>query len=192
VFSLSLRVFALWVSGIKGSQLFVAIGGFKTRVSDPKALVKTVSEATAPHPVQIMDADKVAGCDHLFMAAVNAVKSTETGLAVSKSITVEAILYASAQDQITKAIALLGVTAKSKAVALMVFAPSKAEVEGAYRKAANILGEEDDSVLEIDDAKAASLRKTYGIKDVELKAAGGLIALGRLVVERGALLSLRR
>ena len=182
----------MWVSGIKSSPLFVAIGGFRTEVSDPKALVKAVSDATAPHPIQIMDAGKVAGRDHLFMAAVNAAKSTETGLAVSKSITVEAILYASAQDQITKALVLLGVTAKSTSVALMVFAPSRAEAEGSYRKAAKLLGVEDDSVLEIDDAKAASLRKTYGIGNVELEAAGGPVSLGRLVVERGTLLSLRR
>lgn len=150
----------MWVSGIKGSPLFVAIGGFRAEVSDPKALVKAVSDATAPHPVQIMDAGKIAGRDHLFMAAVNAAKSTETGLAVSKSITVEAILYGSAQDQITKALVLLGVTAKSTSVALMVFAPSRAEAEGAYRKAAKLLGKEDDNVLEINDAKAASLRKS--------------------------------
>jgi KEOPS complex subunit Cgi121 len=188
----TLRVFAVWVSGIKGSPLFVAVGGFRSEVGDPKALVKAVSEATAPHAVQLLDAGRVAGRDHLFMAAVNAAKSTETGLAVSKSITVEAILYASAQDQITKALALLGVTSKSSTVALMVFAPSRAEAEDAYRKAAKLLGKEDDGVLEIDDAKAASLRKTYGIGELELRAAGGASALGRLVVERGALLSLRR
>ena len=182
----------MWVSGIKGSPLFVAIGGFCTSVGDPKALVKAVSEATAPHVVQIMDAGKVAGCDHLFMAAVNAAKSTETGLAVSKSITVEAILYASAQDQITKALAMLGITAKSTTVALIVFAPSRTEAEKAYAKAAKLLEKEDDSVLEIDDSKVASLRKTYGIGELELRAAGGPASLGRLIVERGALLSLRR
>jgi tRNA threonylcarbamoyladenosine modification (KEOPS) complex Cgi121 subunit len=182
----------MWVSGIKGSPLFVAIGGFRVEVGDPKALVRAVSEASAPHAAQIVDAGRVAGRDHLFMAAVNAARSTETGMAVSKSITVEAILYASAQDQITKALALLGVTAKSSTVALVVFAPSRGEAEESYGKAAKLLGEEDDGVLEIDEVKTASLRKTYGIGDEELEAAGGPGALGRLVVERGALLSLRR
>ena len=182
----------MWVSGIKGSPLFVAIGGFRVKVKDPKTLVMMVSKASAPNVAQIIDAGRVAGRDHLFMASVNAAKSTETGMAVSKSITVEAILYASAQDQITKALALLGVTTKSTAVALLVFAPSRGEAEKSYGKAAELLGEEDDDVLEIDDAKAASLRKTYDIGDKELEAAGGPSALGRLVVERGALLSLRR
>jgi tRNA threonylcarbamoyladenosine modification (KEOPS) complex Cgi121 subunit len=190
--SQSLKGFAMWISGIKGSPLFVAIGGFRVKVKDPQTLVRMVSEASAPYIAQIVDAGRVASRDHLFMAAVNAAKSTETGMAVSKSITVEAILYASAQDQITKALTLLGVTTKSTTVALMVFAPSLGEAEKSYSKVAELLGEEDDVVLEIDDAKATSLRKMYDIGDKELEAAGGPSALGRLIVERGALLSLRR
>lgn len=183
----------MWVSAVKDSTWFVAVGGFKVKgIKDVRALVKTVNDAASPHPAQIVDASKVAGRDHLFIAAVNAVKSTDTGVAVSKNITVEALLYASAQDQITKALEMLGVTPKSTTVALMVFAQSKAEAEGAYGKASTHLGAEDDSVLDLDETKAAALKKTYGVSEEELKAAGGSSALGGLIVERGALLSLRR
>jgi tRNA threonylcarbamoyladenosine modification (KEOPS) complex Cgi121 subunit len=183
----------VWVSGVKDSRWFVAIGGFRVNVvKEARALVKMVSDAASPHPAQIVDAAKVAGRDHLFLAAVNAVKSTETGVAVSKNITVEALLYASAQDQITRALEMLGVTGKSTSVALMIFAPSKAEAEDAYRKAAAHLGEEDDKVLELTEGKVASLKRTYGVSEEELKSAGGPSALGGLIVERGALLSLRR
>jgi tRNA threonylcarbamoyladenosine modification (KEOPS) complex Cgi121 subunit len=183
----------MWVSGIKNSPWFVAIGGFRIKgVKDPKALVGAVSVAVAPHFAQIVDAKKVAGREHLFMATVNAAKSTETGMAVSKSITIEALLYASAQDQITKALRMLGVSLKSTTIALIVFAQSQEEAELTYSKAAKHLGEEDDEVLEIDDLKAVSLKETYGIGDEELDAVGEPEALGRLIVERGALLSLRR
>jgi len=182
----------MWVSGIKGSPLFVAIGGFRVEVGDPKALVRAVSEASAPHAAQIVDAGRVAGRDHLFMAAVNAARSTETGMAVSKSITVETILYASAQDQITKALARMGVNVATRRVALMVFAHSREEVEEAYNRVAKRLGTEDDGVLEIDSEKVRALREVYNIGDEELEAAGGLSALGGLIVERGSLLSLRR
>ena len=189
----SLKGFALWVSGIKGSLWFVAIGGFRVgMVKDPKALVGAVSGAAAPHPAQIVDAERVAGREHLFMAAVNAAKSAETGMAVSKSVSVEALLYASAQDQITKAIRILGVSSKSKTIALVVFAHGREEAESAYRDAAKHLGDEDDGVLEIDKTKVASLKETYGVGDEELEVVGGPEALGRLIVERGALLSLRR
>lgn len=182
----------MWVSCVKGSRFFVAIGGFRVKIADPKALVKAVGEATSPHAAQIVDAGCVAGRDHLWLAAVNAARSTETGFALSKNITVEALLYASAQDQITKALATLGVSAKTKAVALMVFSPSLAEAESAYRKASMLLGDEDDSVLELNDEKKIVLKKTYGISDAELEAAGGETALCGLIVECGTLLSLRR
>jgi tRNA threonylcarbamoyladenosine modification (KEOPS) complex Cgi121 subunit len=183
----------MWVSSIKDSPWFVAIGGFRVkREKDPKVLVGAISVAVTPHLAQIVDAKKVAGREHLFMAAVNASKSTETGMAVSKSITVEALLYASAQDQITKALRTLGISLKSTTIALIVFAHSQEEVELAYSKAAKYLGKEDDGVLEIDDLKAGSLKETYGVGDKELEAVGGPEALGRLIVERGALLSLRR
>ena len=38
----------MWVSGVKGSRFFVAIGGFRVNITDPKALVKAVGEATTP------------------------------------------------------------------------------------------------------------------------------------------------
>jgi len=182
----------MWVSGIKRSDWFVAIGGFRvTGFGDPRTFVRAVGEAASPQLVQIVDAGGVAGRDHLYMAAVNAARSTETGLAVSKSITVEALLYASAQDQITKALARIGVNAGTNKIALMVFAHSQKEAEEAYHRAAKLLGIEDDSVLEIGAEKAKVLREAYGIRDEELEAAGGPGALGGLIVERGSLLSLR-
>jgi tRNA threonylcarbamoyladenosine modification (KEOPS) complex Cgi121 subunit len=183
----------LWVSGIKGSGWFVAIGGFRVAsVGDPRGLVRAVGEAASPQLAQIVDAGRVAGRDHLYMATVNAARSTETGLAVSKSITVEALLYASAQDQITKALARMGVNAATRKVALMVFAHGREEAEEAYYRAAKLLDTGDDGVLEIDAEKARTLREAYNIGDKELEAAGGPGALGGLIVERGSLLSLRR
>ncbi len=182
----------MWISSIKGSSFYVAIGGFRTKVSDPKALVKLVNDAAFPHPAQIFDAARIAGRDHLWMAAINAARSTETGLAVSKNITVEALLYASAQDQITKALERLGVSTRTTTVGLMVFTPSKVEAENTYKKAGKLLGHEEDGVLELDDAKTNALKKAYGISDEELKSAGGEKALSGLIIERGALLSLRR
>jgi KEOPS complex subunit Cgi121 len=185
--------FVVWVSGIKGSDWFVGIGGLRVaNVGDPRTLVKAVGDAAAPQLAQIVDACKVAGRDHLFMAAVNAARSTETGFAVSKSITVEVLLYASAQAQITKALARMGVTVSTRSIALMVFAHNQREVEEAYSRAAKLLGTEDDSVLDIDLDKEKVLREAYGIGDEELEAAGGQGALSGLIVERGSLLSLRR
>lgn len=178
---------------VKDSPWAVSIGGFRVSGAlDPKKIVKGATEAAAPQLTQLLDADGVAGYDHLLMAAVNAARSMGTGLSVSKSITVEALLYASAQDQITKALGMIGLNRGSRRVALMVFAGGPKEAEEAYRRVAGLLGDEDDAVLDIDAVKRERLRKAYGVGDAELDAAGGPDSLGRLIVERGALLSLRR
>lgn len=84
---------------IKDSSWAVSIGGFRSSSDlDPKRLVNEAAEAAAPQLAQLFDADRVAGYDHLLMSAINAAMSMETGLAVSKSITVETLLYASTQD----------------------------------------------------------------------------------------------
>ncbi len=181
------------IAAIKDSPWAVAIGGFRAATPlDPRRVVREATEAAAPQLAQLLDADTVAGYEHLHMAAVNAARSTATGLSVSKNITVEALLYASARDQITKALAAMGLGAGSRRVALMVFASTAKETEAAYRRVAPILGEEDDSVLDLNPAKAERLKKAYGIGDAELGAADGLGALTGLIVERGSLLSLRR
>jgi len=183
----------LKTAGIKNSPWVVSIGGFRSRKAlELKGLIREAAEAAAPQLAQLFDADMVAGYDHLFMAAVNAARSMETGLAVSKSITVEALLYASTQDQITKALVMMGLSKERGRIALMVFAKGREEAETAYGRVARFLGNEDDGVLDLDDDKRERLKVAYRIGDAELEAAGGGKALGSLIVERGALLSLRR
>ena len=178
---------------IKGSPWIVCISGFRVgRVDDTRRLVNAVAEAAAPSITQLLDAGRVAGYDHLLMAAVNAAKSMETGMAVSKTIAVESLLYASARDQITKALGLMGLTTRSTKVAIMVFATTEKNAVAAYGEAAKLLGEEDDSVLDLDVEKSKTLKKAYEITDTEIEAIGGPDTLTKLIVERGALLSIRR
>ena len=180
-------------AAIKGAPWAVAIGGFVgSDVSDPKHLVAQVAQAVKPQVAQLFDTAMVAGFEHLRMAAVNAVNATGGGFSISKSIAVETLIRASAVDQITKAIEAMGVTPRTIGVAVAVFAPTVHEAEEAYGRAAEVLGSEDDSVLEIDDEKLKRLREHFGIGDAELIAAGGRGAVPGLITERGALLSLRR
>ena len=180
-------------AAIKGTLWAVAIGGFRgADVSDPKRLVLKVAEAVRPQTAQLVDARMVASFEHLRMAAVNAANAIGGGFSVSKSIAIETLLRASTVDQISKAIEAIGVTPRTGGVAIVIFATSVPDAEEAYRRAAVILGEEDDSVLEIDDEKYHRLKEWFGIGEAELDAAGGRGALTGLIVERGALLSLRR
>ncbi len=181
--------------GIKGSDWAVSIGGFRdTSIGDIDGFLERMGEAVAPALFQVFDADRVAGWEHLFFAAVNAVKAYEAGTAISRSLAIEVLLYVSCQDQISRALDLVGVTPSTERVALLVLADGKEAAEKAFGRASVALGIEDDSVLGLDAEKCVRIKETFGVSDSELEAVGGseLDALMRLLVERGALLPLRR
>lgn len=180
---------------IKGSCWCASIGGFRdTHAADVDALLFKVGEKVSPSPFQLFNADRVAGWGHLYFAAVNAVNAFEGGTAISRSLAMEALLYSSCQDQISRALELLGVSPRMKRVALLVFAKSRKEAEGAFARASHLLGVADDSVLDVDDEKFEEIKGIFGISDRELDAVGGPReeALTWLVVERGALLPIQR
>ncbi|MFQ6053054.1 MAG: KEOPS complex subunit Cgi121 [Candidatus Bathyarchaeia archaeon] len=182
-------------AGIKGSPWVVRIGGFReVSVSDVDELLAEVRGAASPHLFQLFDAGRVAGWEHLYFAAVNAVKAFETGTAVSKSLAIEVLLYASGQDQISQAFATLGLTPATDRVALLVMADGAEEAERAFTRASELLGVADDSVLAVDDEKLEELKRVYSVSDLALGAVGspGATAITRLLIERGALIPARR
>jgi tRNA threonylcarbamoyladenosine modification (KEOPS) complex Cgi121 subunit len=183
-------------AGVKGSDWAVSIGGFRdASIDDIDDFLERMGEAVAPASFQVFDADRVAGWEHLFFAVVNAVKAHEAGTAISRSLAIEVLLYVSCQDQISRALDLVGVTPSTERVALLVLADGKKEAaEKTFGHASMALGRDDDSVLGLDAEKCMRIKETFGVSDSEIEAVGGseLDALTRLLVERGALLPLRR
>ena len=185
----------VYTAGIKGSDWVLCIGGFRAgAVGDVDRLLERVEGAVSPHLFQLFDADRVAGWEHLYFAAVNAVRASEAGAAVSKSLPIEVLLYASCQDQIKRAFDILGLSASTERVALLVMAEETEDAERAFERASRLIGTEDDTVLLVDDEKFKNLRRVYSVSDLELEAVGGPkgAALTRLLIERGALLPVRR
>jgi len=180
---------------IKGSGWVVCIGGFRgVKVDDVDGLLGQLGTEVSPNIFQLFDADHVAGWEHIYFSAVNAVKAFETETAVSKSLAIEILLYASCQDQIAEAFTILGISPTNERVALLVMGKDAAEVEHAFKSASKLLGNEDDSVLHVYDKKFEELRQIFSISDIELQAVAGSKedALIRLIIERGALLPVRR
>lgn len=180
---------------IKGSEWAVSIGGFRDApIGDVDGFLARAGGAVAPAVFQVFDADNVAGWEHLFFAAVNAVKAIEAGSAISRSLAIEVLLYASCQDQISRALDVAGISPSTERVALLVLASGKEAAEGAFGRASEALGVADDSILELAAEKTDRIKKTFGVTDPELEAVGGpeVEALTRLLVERGALLPLRK
>ena len=180
---------------VQGSDWVVSIGGFRgVTVGNVEGFISRVREAIPDSRFQAFDADRVAGWRHLFFAAVNAVGAFEGGRGVARSLEMEVLLYASCRDQISQAFEVVGVSEGTVNVALLVLGESPGEVEEAFVSASRVIGEPDDSVLEVAGTKFAELKEVFGVSDEELGAARGPAeeALTKLIVERGALMPLRR
>lgn len=180
---------------IRDSGWYLLIGGFRdVQVNDAGSLLRRVGEAAAPCTFQLFDADRVAGWEHLYMAAVNADRAFKTGSALSRSLAMEILLYASCRDQISEALGVLGVTRSTRNIALLVMFPERDEAQGCFERASRLLGAEDDSVLSVGEEKLRILMDVYGVTGEELDAVGGnpYEALTSLVIERGALLAVHR
>ncbi len=180
---------------IKGFGWYAAIGGFRGgKWEDVEGLLSMARDEAQGTTFQVFDADRVAGWRHLYFAAVNAVLAFEKRTSISRSLAMEALLYASCQDQISRAFEFMGLSPKTKRIALLVLAQDPNEALRALRRISCVLGEEDDSALMIDMGKFREIKETLGVSDLELEAVGGPVeeALTKLVVERGALLPLRR
>ncbi len=177
------------------ADIHVALAGARgVEVADVDATLETVRRLAGDSAFQLFDADVVAGWRHLFHAAVNAVHSTRGGSAISNSVEVESMLYASCQDQISKAFTLMGLGPRVKNVAVLVLSEDPSEAEKLAAEIAERLGVPDDGVLDVTQEKHGRLKEVFEVGDEALEAVGGdpYEALTSLIVEKGALLPLRR
>lgn len=178
----------------------VSILGFRdVKIHNVDDFLKRIKTGIHPALVQIIDATRVAGTPHLFFAFLNAQKSFEQGLARSENLEIETLLYASGNRQINKAIEMLGIRSQTSNIAIIIFVSTEKESKTAEGKLIELIpGSRDDDVLEIKgESKINVLKKIFGVRDLEIETMSG-IGLTRnevitwLIVERGALLSIKR
>jgi len=170
----------------------VIFAGFRNvKISDPKALLDKVREASAAH-IQIFDADMIAGFNHIYFSVLNALNAFNSGNRISENLAVEALLYASGQHQIRKAIEMLGVKSSSTRILVVVLSKIKDDALQAMHRVSEIVeGEQSDDVVEITDEKFEALKAAFEISDAELEATlrkSRNEALTSVLIERSALL----
>lgn len=175
---------------------YVAVAGFRdVRVSDVNGLFKAVRKKVRGACVQFFDAGLIAGWEHLFFAALNALKAFETGKNISNNLAIETLLFASAQHQITKAVELLGIKHESSGIAVLVIAETQQRAAETLETLSELIsGERDDGVIELTDEKFEPVKKLFGVSDLELEAKFREEGLERealidLVIEHMALLA---
>ncbi|MFP3984774.1 MAG: KEOPS complex subunit Cgi121 [Candidatus Bathyarchaeia archaeon] len=176
----------------------IAIIGFKNvRVDNVDSFLNKVREELKNVTVQFFDAKFVAGWQHLYFAALNALKAFKNKTNISKNLAVECLLYAAAQRQITAALDLIGIKQKSCNVAVLLMAEEKRDVEKTVEKIAQLIpGQRDDEVLDLLDEKVGYIKRLFDISDAELETKleenGIKKAISDLVIEHIALLVTQR
>lgn len=183
---------------IEETGKYVEITGFRNiLIGDAKEFLKAVRKEKQQRVwVQFFDAELVATWQHLHFAVLNALLAFKNERNISKSVAMEAMLYASAQRQIRRAIALMGVKCDSANVAVVIIGESLDSVKVVLSAVSEAIGAEPDgTVLELSRKKAQRIREAFGITEKELKAVmeknNVEQALVKLVIERMALLSTR-
>jgi tRNA threonylcarbamoyladenosine modification (KEOPS) complex Cgi121 subunit len=148
--------------------------------------------------VQFFDARHVAGWQHLYFASLNALTAFKNKENISNNLSVEILLYASAQRQIKHAVNLLGIKLETKEVAVVLLSQTQEAIQKAFETIVQMgFGEPDETVLDLDNQKFEGIMKLFGISGLEFNAKlerKGLEkeALTDLVIEHMALLATER
>jgi KEOPS complex subunit Cgi121 len=181
---------------LKGYYGYITIAGFKNvKIKDVNGFLERVRREAREANVQFFDAKLIAGKQHLYFAALNAVRAFEKKSNISSSLAVEALLYASAQRQIRKAVDMLGVKQDSSEVAVLIIAEDKQGTDDCLKIVSGLMpGEREDAVLEFTDEKIEDVRRLFSISDLEIEAklrrkGREKEALADLVIEHVALLA---
>ncbi|MEM2103499.1 MAG: KEOPS complex subunit Cgi121 [Candidatus Bathyarchaeia archaeon] len=175
----------------------IAIAGFRdVKIIDVETFLKEAKEATGENvEVQFFDARLVASWQHLYFAALNALKAFKNKENISKNLNVEIALYASKQRQIRKAMELLGVKQGIEEIAVTVICEDAEKAKSALDSVSKLTGgRRDDKVLELTKSKISDIQRFFGISEVEIEAVknGKTVekALIDLIIEKIALLAI--
>ena len=181
---------------IEEAGKYVEITGFRNLgIKDAEEFVKATREKLPQNSdVQFFDAELVATWQHLYFAVLNALLAFKNERNISKSVAMEAMLYASAQRQIRKAIDFMGVKCASANVAVVIIGENAESVEALMSAVSKRVGKKpDDAVLKLLDEKVQGIREAFGVTETELETvmekSNGEQALVNLVIERMALLA---
>ena len=150
----------------------IIIAGFRNvQIGDINDFLDQFKKQNSGCAVQFFDAKHVAGSQHLHFAAHHALNAFNKNINISNNLAVEALLYASAQRQIKKAVKMLGIKQDSSEVAALIMTENNPKkIDCLNMVAETVPGEQDDGVIELTDKKFGHIKKLFRISDIELEA----------------------
>lgn len=159
----------------------IQVLGFSTVVEDVPDLIGKVNDITSnSRVIQLLNADGIAGEEHVLHAAEQAILAFKRKENIAKDLGLEICVRASAQRQISKALHILGLKEGSNNICAVIVDCDK----DVGKELEVLLGKRDDTLLK---ANTAHLKDIYQISDEEEENSGGIT---RAMIERTSLLVL--
>jgi KEOPS complex subunit Cgi121 len=134
--------------------------------------------------IQAINAENIAGREHVEYAVKKAIKSFENGKNIAKDLGLEILLYISARRHIQKALTM-GVQGGAMSVLFIVIG-EEIEAKKALAALSTII-EVRPEVMDYAESKRSHIMKAFDITHKEVDAAGGPEKIPKLVLERVAL-----
>jgi KEOPS complex subunit Cgi121 len=147
------------------------VGFCNVKIQDINTLLDQFRKENKKAKIQFFDAQNIAGKQHLYFAALNALNAFDKKTNISNNLAVEALLYASGQRQIKKAVNMLGIKQTTTEVVALII-PQNSQEKQKYIELAKktVPGQRDDRVIELTNKKIVSIKKLFKISDKEFKA----------------------
>lgn len=158
----------------------IQIAGFKSNIYDFKKLMSNINKISKNCTVQLLNADGIAGREHIIHAAVHAIKAFERNENIAKDLGLEICVRASAQRQISKALSILGLKEGEMNICAVAVDCS----ENIMDELGTILDKRNDNILNPDENL---LKDIYDISEGEIKTASGI---SNVMIEKTTLLIL--
>lgn len=151
----------------------------------------------APNSViQLMDGKMILGYEHILFAVFNSLNGKQNNRMICEDLSLEILVYASAQRQIKNSIEIVGVKQDSKQLVLTAASTDIRELEKLRESILKIEGLHlDNSFLESKNHEIlTSIKNIFNISDKEvesihIKEDSDREVLEKLIIERMALLS---
>jgi KEOPS complex subunit Cgi121 len=179
---------------VEPNKNIIIVGFRNVQIEDINTFFNNFRKENRLVPIQFFDSKNIAGPQHLYFAALNALNAFKRNTNISDSLAVECLLYASAQRQIRKAVKMLGIKQDSSEVAALIITENRHKKSDYLHQITEMIpGERDDTILELTNKKIENIKKLFRISDLEFEAKLKKEGLEKetvtdLVIERMALL----
>lgn len=119
--------------------------------------------------IQFLDSSLISGLGHLLSASQNALNAWKGNYALSRTLSVEILVYASAQRQISKALDIIGISEKSRTLALVVLGDNQEKVRYATDDIISQVGHETKQMFEQNQERFERVSRAFSISMVEIQ-----------------------